>query len=419
MTKPLRVAALIDLPRSPISGGHVKGWEHRAKAAAQSDLPLDLTVYFSGPERTDALSPNVRFRYLPPVFSTAKLKFLPYVPDHTDLATYHPALANELKTYDVIHTTDGFFNFAQTAERVSRNHNIPIVNSFHTDTPAYARVFTKKTIETLFGHTVFARFLVDTLKLPERQEQKMIARLRKHLAACSQSLANREEDRALAKEMIGDENVHLLRAGVDLEMFGPHRKDRANVEKDYKIPADRIVALFVGRLDVGKNIYTLIEAMEKLIAEGHPLHLITAGIGPAEQDLRDRLKGHVTVAGYVDPHEVARLYASVDFLALVSEVEIRSIAGTEAMASALPVLVSEKSGVAPLYSNTPAMMVIQSGADNWAKAIRRFVTDSALREHMAKVAAAYGREYILSWKDTVAQDIFPIWQKAYNMKQGS
>ena len=53
--KPIRVAALVDLPRSPEAGGHVKCWERLAAAAADGALPLDLTVYFSGRHRTEVL----------------------------------------------------------------------------------------------------------------------------------------------------------------------------------------------------------------------------------------------------------------------------------------------------------------------------------------------------------------------------
>ncbi len=419
MTTPLRVAALIDLPRSPLSGGHVKGWERLARAAAESDLPLDLTVYFSGPALTEELSPKARLRQLPPVFSTARLKFLPYVPDHTDLAPFHPALGRELKSYDVIHTTDGFFAFAKTAERVHRRHGVPLVTSFHTDTPAYARVFTRKTIEGLFGQSFLARFLLNVLRFPEKQERKMRRRLEKHLSACAGALYTRQEDRELAAGILGDSNVHKVRLGVDRKMFGPHRKDRAGIEESYAIPPGRIVILFVGRLDVGKNIYTLIEAMEKLIGEGLPLHLVAAGLGPAREDLLGRLGGHVSAPGFVDPDELARLYASADGLALCSEVEIRSLAGVEAMTSGLPVLVSEKSGIAKLFNNTPAMRVVRSGAANWAEALAAFAGDPALREHMGKVALAYGREYVASWQEVLAEDFLPVWRKAAERRKKS
>src|SRR5271154_6235561 len=165
--KPIRVAVLVDLPRSPQAGGHVKCWERLA--AAQTSLPLDLTLYFSGTAPDEILGPRTRIRHLPPVFSTARLKFLPYVPDHTDLAPWHPRLARELAQYDVIHTTDGFFAFAQTAERVSRAKGIPLVTSFHTDTPSYTRILTRQTIEKIFGHGWMGRKMLQDWNIPERQ----------------------------------------------------------------------------------------------------------------------------------------------------------------------------------------------------------------------------------------------------------
>src|SRR5581483_7459674 len=92
----LRVAVLVDLLRTPQAGGHVKCWERLACGAAQADLPLDLTVWFSCRAPDEPLGPRTRFRHLPQVFSTANLKFLPYVPDHTDLSPWHPHLAREL-----------------------------------------------------------------------------------------------------------------------------------------------------------------------------------------------------------------------------------------------------------------------------------------------------------------------------------
>lgn len=413
----LRVAALIDLPRSPLSGGHIKGWERLAAAAAASNLPLDLTLYCSGYAKIDELGTRARIKQLPPVFSTARLKFLPYVPDNTDLAPFHKALAEELVHFDVIHTTDGYFAYAKTAEKISKKYNIPLVTSFHTDTPAYARVFTKLTIERLFGYGLLSRFLIDKLKLPEREEQKKLARLRKHLACCSKVLYTRQTDYDIALPIVGEDNLHPIRLGVDRAMFGPHRADREGIEHDYRIPKGSIIFIFVGRLDVGKNIYTLIEAMERLIAEGQPVHLITAGLGPAENDLRERLGDHVTVAGFVEPQELARLYASVDALALTSEVEIRSMAGVEAMTSGLPVLVSEKSGIAVLFNNTPAMSVVPSGVDNWAMAMRDFASFTNKRVHMRKVALAYADTHIANWVDVLAEDLLAVWRQAYEERK--
>ncbi|NTU76229.1 MAG: glycosyltransferase [Alphaproteobacteria bacterium] len=410
--KRLRVAALIDLPRSAQSGGHVKCWERMAAAASTCPAPLDLTVFFSGQELKEEMGEHAHLRQLPPVFSTANLKFLPYVPDHTDLAPLHPRLARELSQFDVLHTTDGYFAFARTAERVSRRFGIPLVTSFHTDTPSYARIFTQKTIEDLLGKTWLARKLIDDLHLPERQEKSMKKRLQKHVRRCRAALVTREEDHELAENVLGKENVYHMRLGVDRAMFGQHRRDRAALERDYNIPEGRLVVLFVGRIDVGKNIFTLIGAIENLIAEGLPLHLITAGIGPAMEDVKKRLKDHASVPGFVSPDNLAQLYASVDVLALSSEVEIRSMAGVEAMASGCPVLVSAKSGIAQLFNHTPAMEVVTGGVEAWTKALRDFAANPSQRKKMGQDAVKYGCEQIASWQDVLAEDMFSVWKKA-------
>ncbi len=413
--RPLRVAALIDLPRSSQSGGHVKCWERFAQAAAHSPLPLDLTLYCSGKKSEEVLGPKARIRQLPPVFSTSHLKFLPYVPDHTDLAPFHPGLARELPQYDLIHTTDGFFAFARTAEKICRRHNIPLVTSFHTDTLSYSEIFTQHTIESLLGkHGVLTRLLVTRWRVPQKKREGMKARLAKHVETCRHVLVTRAEDEAFAQTIVGTNRVHYLRLGIDRAMFGAHRNQRAEIERSHGVPANKIVILFVGRLDVGKNIYTLIAPMEKLLAEGLPLHLITAGIGPAEQDLKQRLGTHVSVPGFVRPEDLARLYASADALALTSEVEMRSMAGVEALVSGCPVLVAEKSGVAPLFNFTPAMKVVNSGVEAWTNALREMATRPEARQAMRQAALAYSEKHLASWEDVLAEDLFAIWLKAMN-----
>ncbi|MGH7005433.1 MAG: hypothetical protein ACREIP_15945, partial [Alphaproteobacteria bacterium] len=95
-SEPLRVAVLVDLYWTPAAGGHVKFWERAAAGAA--GLPgLDLTVYFAAEaDGEHPIAANVRYRLLRPVFTTKRVPFLAHVPDHTDLAPYHPRLAKDL-----------------------------------------------------------------------------------------------------------------------------------------------------------------------------------------------------------------------------------------------------------------------------------------------------------------------------------
>jgi len=409
---PLRVAVLVDLLRSPQAGGHVKCWERLAESSRDGRLPLDLTVYFLGRAPDEIIGPHTRLRHLPPVFSTSSLKFMPYVPDHTDLSPWHPRLARELTQYDVIHTTDGYFAFARTAVKVAKARGIPLTNSFHTDTPNYARIFTQQTIEKIFGTGALGRKMIEGWKWPEKQGRAMERKLRQHLVQCRHVLGTRHEDHALAESILGPERVHNMRRGIDKEMFGMHRRDREGVERDYGIPPGRLLVLFVGRVDIGKNIYTLTHALEKLLAEGCLLHLLVAGVGPAMEDVKKMLGPNVSTPGFIPPAELARLYASADVLAVPSEVEIHSMVGMEAITSGCPTLIAGKSGVAQLFNGTPAMHIVDSGAEAWITVLRDFARRPEKREMMHKAALDYTRDHLASWREVLAEDMLTVWRRA-------
>jgi glycosyltransferase involved in cell wall biosynthesis len=412
--KRARIAVLVDLARTAGSGGHVKWWERISAAAADEALfPFDLTVYFSGRAPDEILAPHVRLRSLPPIFSTARLKFLPYTPDDTDLSPYHPRLARELADYDLIHTTDGFFAFARTAERVARARRIPLSTSFHTDTPSYAQIFARETIESVFrGWPRLARTLIDDWRLPSRQGDKMARRLETHVRAASFAFATRPEDERLAQNLIGPSRVGRLRIGVDRTLFDPSRRDRDALRRDFNIPSDRVIALFVGRVDVGKNVPTLMEAAARVIAAGAPLHLIVAGVGPMAQTLEQRLGVRVSLPGFVNPDALGRLFAGVDLVALPSEVEIGGMAALEAIASGCPTLVARRSGTSALFGETAALRIVDGGPRAWAEAIAEVVGDAALREDMRQAAAAYGAHRLASWADVLNEDLSPGWRTA-------
>jgi hypothetical protein len=92
------------------------------------------------------------------------------------------------------------------------------------------------------------------------------------------------------------------------------------------------------------------------------------------------------------------------------------MAGVEAMTSGLPVLVSEKSGVARLFDHSPAMQVVASGVEAWTKALRDITGSTNTRLHMGKVALAYAQTSIASWSD-VLRDLYVVWQQAADEKR--
>ncbi|MFA4994508.1 MAG: glycosyltransferase [Bdellovibrionales bacterium] len=409
MMKPPRIAVLVDLPRDQTAGGHVKYWERLAMACAKENAPIDLTVYFSGSGPDEILSPRVKFRHLSPVFSTARLKFLPYVPAHTDLAPFHPSLRQELSRYDVLHATDGYFAFARTAERVARRYGIPLVSSFHTDTPAYAELFTQQTLQNLMGKKVGNK-LDSLLKISARQRRSKEKRLRAHICACAAVLAMRPDDKAMAREQLPAENIVSLRMGVDKEIFTQNPEARAEIERDYRIAPGKFLTLFVGRVDAGKNIPLLLRACTQALKGGTKLHLIIAGLGPMSDAAKAVLGDNVTLTGLLPPERLAKLYAAVDCLSMVSDIEIGGLVGVEALSCGCPVLASRLSGIASLYGNTPAIEEVDSDEGSWANALSSLAQNQAQQRMMRAAAFAFRREKLAGWDVLLKEDFLPLWQ---------
>jgi glycosyltransferase involved in cell wall biosynthesis len=411
----LRIAVLVDLPRDHAAGGHVKYWERIAQAAVESEPAVDLTIYFSGSKTEEQLSPHTRYRYLPPVFSTEKLKFLPYVPAHTDLAPFHQKLAEEIVNYDVIHTTEGCFAFSRTAESIAKWSRIPLVTSFHTDTPAYAEVFTRQTVEHIFGKK-FGAWLDKIFKLSARERASKTKRLKTHLRQCSAILAMREEDILLTLSVTTKDKIKPMRLGVDKDLFTPYKHDRAGIEKEYGVAPGKLVILFVGRVDAGKNIDRLTDACVMALRRGLNIHLIVAGLGPLSEQVKAKLESNVTLAGMLGPQELARLYASVDCLAIASDIEIGGMIGLEAVACGCPVLVSRQSGMFQACGKPHSMLMIESSVEAWAQALVDFSHDTEKQKQMREAALICRESHVAGWNEVLNQDFIPVWQTVAKKK---
>jgi glycosyltransferase involved in cell wall biosynthesis len=409
----LRVGVLVDLALTPDAGGHVKIWQRLAEAAAGRVGDLDLTVHFSGArEEQRVVAGNVRYLIHRPRFSSARLApLIGYVPAHTDLARFHPRLAARLSGYDVLHTTDGCFAFARTAALVARRHRLPLVNSMHTDNAGYTELFTAELVASFVGRGRLGRLLLERLHVAERAGEAMRRRLAQHQGQCAFVLAAKPSDAAAIARRLPPERVGVLRRGLDHHRFQPALADRRWLEHVLGVPPGRIVVLMVGRLDQSKNVRVIAEAVRALAAAGAPVQLVAAGEGPERAYLAERLGERATCVGALDTERLARLYASADLFALPSVLDETSNATLEALASGLPVAVSEHSG--RLISDGESGVVVRGGdVAAWTAALRALVDDGALRSRLGRAGRLYATTHVPSWSQVLAEDLWPFWERA-------
>jgi glycosyltransferase involved in cell wall biosynthesis len=414
----LRIGVLVSLLQHRGAGGHVKCWERLAQAALDHAEEIDLTVHFLGDERRETiLGDNVRFVTERPIFSTARLGFLSHVPDHTDLAPWHPSLARALAGYDLLHTTDAFFAFSRTAMRVAKRNGIPVVNSVHTNTPEYAEIFTAQTIAGIFGDGRTTALLRDRMAVPCLIQRQMQRQLQRHQRDCDFALVSRPDQLGSTLDLTGG-RAGLLRRGVDHAAFNPGVADRAWLEQRHGIPGDRFVVVFVGRLNLGKNVLVLVEALAALAARGEQVHLICAGDGDLRPTIESLLGGNVTCTGVVSAAELARLYAAADVFGFPSRIEECANVVLEAAASGLPSLVAAEGGMArAIREGETGLTLPAADPAAWAAAIARLASDRLLLTAMKRAARRHAVDHLPSWSDVLGEDLLPCWQAVVEQRR--
>lgn len=409
----LRVAVCVDLPRSARSGGQVRFWEKLADAAARAAPTVDLTVHVQGPRYgVDALAPHVRFVAHRPVLSTERLWLAGEIPDHTDLAPFHPGLWRDLKGADVIHTTDAYFAYARTASLASRRRGARLVSSIHTDTPSYTRLYSERTIRRLLGDGALARLVIERWRWPERLGARMGRTLVRHLARCDHVLITAVTDRAALVERVSEDRISVMRRGIDTRLFNPEKRDRTQLDARYGLPQEAFVLAFVGRIDSGKSVMTLVEAALRLLPAHPELRVLMVGEGAEAPRVRALLGDRVCLPGTLEGEALAHAYASADAFVFPSRVEFTPNVVLEAKASGLPVLAAPASRLYIRRSGVDGLIIAETEPEALAARIAALIEDASMRRGMARAARADVLEHEPSWDDVLAEDVLPAWRQA-------
>jgi glycosyltransferase involved in cell wall biosynthesis len=413
--EPCSVGVMVDLFQSKSAGGHVKAWERLAEAARGE--PLDLTVYFFGSrpaERT--LSENVRYVHIPPVWNTDSLPFLKRIPAHTDLAPMHPLALWRFRRHQVLHSTGAYFSLARAARMLAHWSPRALVHSTHTDTPSYTRLYADEVVRRLCGNGRLGHTLRRRWRLPERLGRSMQRRYHRYLRSCDWAMAPNEDGVQELREAMPAGRVSILRRGIDREAFHPRHRDRQRLMREMGIPPDRVVLLFVGRVDGGKDVLTLARATRRVLERGLPVHLICAGEGSQMKRVREIVGEQVSLPGQVSQETLSRLYASADLYVSCSRIEIFPNAVLEAKASGVPAVVSSSGGSAKLVRDAlwageaDGVVVGGNEPEAWAAEIEALAAAAGRRRAMGEAARRFIETSWPSWRDVLREDLLPAWR---------
>ena len=206
---------------------------------------------------------------------------------------------------------------------------------------------------------------------------------------CNSSMVR---DEIKLKFGVADEKLRVIYNAVDTEVFSPAlRTHRAALRAHHGIPDEAIIFLLVGSGYERKGVIAAIDALANLPP---PAHLVIVGRESrmARYTRHARERGVVDRVTFAGPQQDPKPYfGAADVFLLPTLYDPLPNAALEAMACALPVITSTKSGVAELVAGADAGLVCGSRDSTALAEHMRALHDGALRETMG----ANGRRAVL------------------------
>lgn len=151
-----------------------------------------------------------------------------------------------------------------------------------------------------------------------------------------------------------EETMFFAPHSVDNRFFSEGRNKyinkRNDIRKEFGIPHDAVVFVFVGALISRKRPHDFLFAIQKASKSNPRIWGLIVGDGPLKNELQEKATSSdipIHFTGFLNQTELPKAYAISDCLVNGSSVESWGLTINEAMASSLPAIVSNTVGSAP------------------------------------------------------------------------
>ena len=299
----------------------------------------------------------------------------------------YPALKRVLNKFhpDVIHNQTAEM-IAIAARRYAKKYDVPMVSTGH----AYPDNITSQ------------------LKILKPIKRPLDAVLRTYMA----SFLKHSEYATMPTEMAIDDlvpkkrksfkvTVEPLSNGVDLAQFGP-KKAPLRIYKKYRLPTDRPIVLYVGRVDPEKSISNVVTAFSGVLEAVPEALLVIVGDGTDRRRLTDLVEAlgiqqSVRFLGRVMPPDVMEIYRTAQVFATASETETQGIVLIEAAATALPLVAVDAGAVRELCQHKKNGILCHPGdVEEMTDALVKILKNPDVRERYGKASLEISKKHDLN-----------------------
>jgi glycosyltransferase involved in cell wall biosynthesis len=270
-------------------------------------------------------------------------------------------------SFDIVHTQHPF-GMGLQAYRIAQLLKIPLIATFHT-------------LYTDYTHY---------LPLPRSLTSAAIAvALRRFYQTCDAVILPSHEARRRL-EAIGVDSRRLRVIPTGIPSAQPvEQSEIERVRRQFDLPEDAKVILYVGRLAQEKNLDLLIDAFMAL--EDETALLLLVGDGPDADEVKTRVEAagngsRVRFAGFM-PHEaLPPVYASATLFAFPSGTETQGLAIAEAQSYGLPCVVVGDGGAPESVRDGIDAIIVRSELSAFHDALAELLHNNERRQKMSVAA---------------------------------
>jgi sulfoquinovosyltransferase len=352
-TLPRKVAMIIE----PTPFTHISGYSNRFRETLKYLKQAGDDVIIIVPDNS-ADAPKEIYGF--PIFTIRGFRFFLY-PKITLSFGLFSGMFSTLRRFrpDIVHaSTPGFISFAVLFYVWLLR--IPLVLSYHTHLPVYARTY---------GLALLERFSWRLISLVHNRADLSIT--------VSPQLCQELADHGVRR-------IDCWRKAVDTETFHPRFRSEAMRIRLTDGHPDCVLLVYVGRLGAEKNLTLLKTLVERL----PNVRLALIGDGPFAKYLRKYFAGTRThFTGQLRGKELSEAFASGDIFVMPSESETMGFVVMEAMASGLAVVGVAAGGIPHLIQHQVTGYLYAPGdVDQMTQLVKYLVDHPWIRKEMASKA---------------------------------
>ena len=271
------------------------------------------------------------------------------------------------------------------AVKYGMKNNVPVVATYHTHFPSYAKYYKVKALES-YGWSYF-RNLYNKCKTVYVPSLPVLNELKEH----------------------GFETVEFLPHGVDTKIFSPVKKSE-QWKKNLGIE-NKFALLFAGRLVWEKDVMTLAETYKIISSQRNDIKFILAGDGPAKEELKTLMPDAIFL-GQQSVNDLSVSFASADIFVFPSTTETFGNVTIEAMASRLPPICVREGGAYGIIQNgTTGLIAEPRNPEDLTSKINFLIDNPASRIRISN--AAFNFAQTQSWEQNF-QRLFDSYSRIIN-----